>query len=100
MQRTYSVTNLFNELKMKIGSYFRTKAHLGFNAKKKSTEVTFLSAISYRDAVDRGIYSIISVLLKKNKIKKDTQQLQILSNSNTPASLNNWTHGHLYLTHF
>lgn len=62
MQRTYSITNLPNELKMKIGSYFRIKAHLGFNAKKKNTEVTFLSAIYYSGAVDRDIYSIISVL--------------------------------------
>lgn len=44
MQKTYSITNLLNELKMKIGSYFRTKACLGFNAKKENAEVTFLSA--------------------------------------------------------
>lgn len=68
MQRTYSVTNLLNELKMKIVPSFRAKAHLGFNAKSKNTEVTFLSAIFYSGTVDRGIYSIISVLLKK-KIK-------------------------------
>lgn len=61
MQRTYNVTNLLNELKMKIGSYFGTKARLGFNAKKKNTEVTFLSAMSDGGAVDRGIYSFISV---------------------------------------
>lgn len=71
MQKTYSITNLLNELKMKIGSYFRTKARLGFNAKKKNAEVTFLSAIFfYSGAVDRGIHSIISVLLKKKTIKR------------------------------
>lgn len=54
MQITYSVTNLLNELKMKIGSYFRTS--FGFDAKKKNTEVTFLAAISFSGAADSGIY--------------------------------------------
>lgn len=59
MQSTYSVPNLLNELKMKIGSYFRNEACRGFNAKKKNTEVTFTSSISYCGAVDKCIYSIL-----------------------------------------
>lgn len=90
MQRTYSVTILLNELKMKIVSSFRTKAHLGFNAKRKNTEVTFLSAISYSGAVDRGIYSIIVVLLKK---KKKTPSIFKFYSIQTLQPL--WTTGHM-----
>lgn len=55
MQSTYSIPNLLNELRMKIGSYFRNKACLGFNAKMKNAEVTFMSAISDCGAVDKHI---------------------------------------------
>lgn len=68
MQKTYSITNLPNELKMKIGSYFRTKARLGSMPKRKTQKSPFcLQFFFYSGAVDRGIHSIISVLFKKKK---------------------------------
>lgn len=73
MQKTYGITNLPNELKMKIGSYFRTKARLGSMPKRKTQKSPFCLQFFFTVVLLTGvsIRLFLFYLKKKKTIKRN-----------------------------